>query len=514
MNLSDNNAKLWKDIFKSKLENPNLDYTKLDRQLTIYTNWIVKFNGRGYLSACTGFGKTIVALLSIISLNHNDTNRKTIVIVPNTNLYNDWCDPNYGYISTLGLVNVKVYVVNTYTAAYSKYNCDLLILDEGHRYARTDAKKFSKVIGLTNFKFILILSATLGDQERKFFESYGIKEIDNITLDEAQSKGWVSDYIVYNVGTFLSDADAELEKKYTTAFNTCHAFFERDWHLARACNIKNESYFNHPKYGKNTGKQFREYIANKYNISEQEVRKTAGAWYMNMRMRKEFLHKSVNKTDIVEEILNYTNYKTIVFSELSEIGANLKLRLGEEAVVYNSSLPTQCYDQKGNLVAESVKIEGQRAMYKAIGGRVYTLESLKNKFGKITRIGGNKLKKKIKDDFSDDKYRIMLTTKALDEGYDEPSIVMGIIHSGSSKELQLIQRFGRIIRSMSGKLAILVNVYVRGTKDEDWLKSRLKGVPPSKMRWIDDISQITHEINETLLNKDDDREDIELVSIT
>ena len=66
---------------------------------------------------------------------------------------------------------------------------------------------------------------------------------------------------------------------------------------------------------------------------------------------------------------------------------------------------------------------------------------------------------------------VLSTARALDEGANLPRVTFAIIAAGTSKEKSQIQRLGRIIRYEDDKEALLIRLYAKGTKDEQWLKS-------------------------------------------
>ena len=127
---------------------------KLKRQLSIITNWF-KHNGIGVLEAVTGFGKTMVAIITIYRLNLKYPDAKINIVVPSIKLLKDWEDN----VETFKLKNVSVYVVNTYVLQYqsrqTNWECDLLVCDEVHNYLSDDALMFNQTIKCTKFKMFL-----------------------------------------------------------------------------------------------------------------------------------------------------------------------------------------------------------------------------------------------------------------------------------------------------------------------------------------------------------------------
>jgi superfamily II DNA or RNA helicase len=82
------------------------------------------------------------------------------------------------------------------------------------------------------------------------------------------------------------------------------------------------------------------------------------------------------------------------------------------------------------------------------------------------------VEQKIIDRFCDreDSINVLVSAKKLNEGADFPYVSFAIIHAGTSSDLVQTQQLGRIIRLEEGKQAILIRLYVPGTKDESWLR--------------------------------------------
>ncbi len=68
--------------------------------------------------------------------------------------------------------------------------------------------------------------------------------------------------------------------------------------------------------------------------------------------------------------------------------------------------------------------------------------------------------------YSKDKHDVIITTRALDEGYDLPHIDVAIILSGGSTSRQMIQRVGRVLRKTENDKEIY-QVYFRNTIEHE-----------------------------------------------
>jgi superfamily II DNA or RNA helicase len=75
------------------------------------------------------------------------------------------------------------------------------------------------------------------------------------------------------------------------------------------------------------------------------------------------------------------------------------------------------------------------------------------------------------DSFAKDKINVLLTSKVLDEGYNLPSIDVGIIMAGDSTEKQTIQRMGRVLRKKN-KESNLYQLYILNTVEEEYGNQR------------------------------------------
>ena len=80
-------------------------------------------------------------------------------------------------------------------------------------------------------------------------------------------------------------------------------------------------------------------------------------------------------------------------------------------------------------------------------------------------------KEKALNDFKTGKINVLLATKMLDEGYNLPSIDVGIILAGERTHRQTIQRMGRVLRKKDKK-SKLIQVFVRDTFESENAEER------------------------------------------
>lgn len=497
INVKDEYKYIW-NVIKDSFDEDLLEETKLNRQLEALHKWRIA-GANGVIEAVTGFGKTLPLIMAIIKLNKASLHHTITVVVPTTNLKNDWLDKDQGHIVTFNLKNVEVFVVNSYTMKDEIRKCSLLGLDELHRYTKEDSEYFSTAIERTDYKFLMGLSATLESSDKKFLEKYNIPIIDTIGLSEANANGWVSNFSIFNIPCKLTGEDIEEKEKFDSMFKYYFNKFNFDSSMANACSVRNAQWYNHATLGSKTGKAWRTYYAtlmgwqyfngNNHEWSPKSIYKYASMWITTIRNRATFLHKASGKLVLAEKIIRKLNRKTILFCEHTETCNKLEEVL-ENSKACHSSIKTSIYKDK--LLKEVVAISGEgKAKYLLLkDNKEYTYKEIKSIHKNAIRYSPAKLKDKIIKDFENNEIKYLLTAKAFNEGFDCKDIEVGIIHSGNSTKVNNIQRVGRVIRVHKDKNAIIVNIYVEDSQDEKWLINRQKGTPKSKINWVNSIDEI------------------------
>lgn len=408
-----------------------IDESRLIRQESGVDFWI-DAGCMGTLEYCTGFGKTYSAVLICKRLTRTHKDRIVTIIVPKIQLKEQWED----VLKYNGIKNFKVYVINTLVQQKNTINTDLVILDECHRYASTE---FIKIFDLVKYRFILGLSATLNrlDGRHELIEKY-CPVCDTITQDEAKREGWISNFYEYNLGIELNGKDQARYKSLNGTFHKHFAAFGHDFHTAMSCCTKKGS----------------EAYAAQYGLDAKQVAYSANSFTRAMRDRKEFLYLLDTKLDISVQIIDMFKVKTITFSESTLFADMLTDRLPGRSFSYHS-----------NIKGKKIKTANLLA-FKDSGSGI----------------------------------DIVNTAKSLDEGYDAEEIRLALINSSTTNPTQHTQRVGRAIRKFIDKFGVLkiptiVNVYVKDSQDEKWLKERQKD-PRTKLPinpdivWIDRIDQI------------------------
>lgn len=439
-----------------------INESKLARQIIGINKWVGN-GAKGTLEWVTAMGKTFASFIIIKKLLEKDNTRTTIVVVPTIQLKDQW----EFKLNKEKIKNVTVYVINT--VIKNKHKCDLLILDEIHGFA---SEKFKLVFEVVEYKFILGLTATINrlDGKHDLLLSYS-PIVDTINIEEALREGWVSEFLEYNLGIELSEQDRLEYNELNKNFHKYFGFFGHDFNLAMDCCAKT----NAEKYSQIHGldPKLTAFRANRFN------------YYM--RERKTFLYRAKCKLNLVLEIINRFQLKTVTFSESTKFADTLTTQLGEIATCYHSLLTTQIREVK---VIKKYKRKPDKIIIKNI------------KYGK-SKLQTEALKK-----FADNRFkvRVINTAKALDKGFDVEDVELAIISSSTTNPTQHIQRVGRAIRDYmykSGerkgrrKIALIINIYIKDSQDEKWLIARQtdpktkRPINPNVI-YISDLNEISY----------------------
>ena len=263
--------------------------TRDERQKQCLAKWL-KSGGAATVVACTGFGKTRVALNLISAFVKRNGESSSLIVVPTEPLKEQWIDE----LDKRGLLdNARVEIINT-VVKYD-WTCDLIVVDEIHLMA---AETFSKVFEKVSYKNILGLTATFErlDGKEVLISKYA-PVCDTIDIELAEKNGWVAPHREYLV---LLDVDLKEYNELTKEFNQCFAQFNWDFKLAMNCStdiVKCRAY------------------AKKMGLDGNTVMGVAQKWNRAMRKRKEFIYNHPKKMEIAKKILEARkDKKGITFS--------------------------------------------------------------------------------------------------------------------------------------------------------------------------------------------------------
>ena len=375
------------------------------RQLLCKKTWY-KNKGCGTIEASTGFGKTRIALNCLSDLNAKRPGMRFLVVVPTETLKNQW----EGLLQERNLLfNSEVQIINT--VVKHNWKCDILVLDEIHRYA---APLMSQVFEKVNYKYILGLTATFErlDNKHELIAKY-CPIIDTITTEEALNNGWVSQFKEYIV--LLDVPDIETYNEYNKSFYEHFEFFGYDFGLIMS--------FTGPK-GYLNRLAYRDRIC-RPNASEIEKSDTLKSIIIHtmgfmraLQARKKFINNHPMKIEIAEEIIEArSDRKIITFSN------NVKM-------------------------AENISY-----------GEVYT--------GKVSKKKG----RTTIEEFNNTAVGVLNTCQKCNEGADIKGLSVAIHLGIDSSKTKAVQKRGRIIRFEPGKVAENFILVLQGTVEEKWAQN-------------------------------------------
>lgn len=486
-----------------------IDTSKLQRQEQIAQNWRNN-RGIGGAQVATGFGKTFTTLYCICKrMFEKDPNHRIIVVVPRTNLREQWRKE----IEKL-LPDFKdrffVETVQWFQDKNLKFDCSLLVLDEADEYYATDRKKIWDGTWI-NFRYFLWLSADATDvnsRHKEFIARFPI--IDSITMDEAVENGWVSPYIVYNIGVDLTEEERSAYDFAEEALQSNLSKFDGDFKRAAKClgghKDGDKTYTGYEcclgwAHRRGWSPQLAGMIEDPSITKDvKEIAKnTISLWNPNVIMgyakevmkwqkaKSDIIFKAEKKKEMVLAIIEkFPSNKIITFGQSTQFADSLYeavTEMGKKAVIYHTNLPSQPL-KKGEDGKPSLTGEGDWI-------RITTKNS--PSYGQVKLFGQKTLKELALSTIRSGQADIAITASALDKGTDIPILDMGIFTSSTSNPNQFLQRKGRTTRLIDGKKAIIVCVYVKHSREYYTLVKAQND--SSNIYFINSINEIGREHN-------------------
>lgn len=499
-----------------------LDPIRLARQQLAFENWRTgkEINGVlkpavGLLSMITGFGKTYILILAIRFMNSKYPDRNAIIVVPTKKLLEDWTgcwsvDENNhktwieGHLQKHHLANTQVFVVNTFVK-YKEWKCDLLGLDECHRYANEDSQFFSTVLTITKYNFLLAMSATLSKKEKDFFARFNIPVVDTVDEIEGQRFGYVAPSIIYNLGIKLSPEDEKFNQEINDKFKFYFGRFNNEFEWVKACNGKKGIPISiRTRSGNYLGKKTpEEWIrllssTNNYNgdpkhpYSPNNISRNAAQCMAVIHERKAMWQNFPSKINVAVKIIKRFKLQIIVFSETSSFADKITAQLPDICISYHTNLETIAIKDKEEIIVQDSE---HKASLKSQG---------------YVFLGNSKRKALALKRFTDpnDPIRAISTVRALDEGVDIPKVNCTLQTAYSSKARQDTQRKGRGNRKDYqdlAKKALHISLYMIGTQEEKWLRSSQEG------KTVIDVTSIEQINPNQLINLGTNESDEEII---
>jgi superfamily II DNA or RNA helicase len=305
-------------------------------------------------------------------------------------------------------------------------------------------------------------------------------------------------------------------------FNRAMDVFQRDFTTMKKC-----SYGLKPKFGrKPTVVQYAEFLGWEGNrvvraLENIEYNKTAARGHRRsiwgndshefsprylyvwaiigmraMRQMRNFIYKHSGKLALGIELIEKLNRRTITFAQSTETADAVAQHFGNDAVMYHSNMTSQLestYQYKHYKTKKGV----DNFVDKYSDEGWYIVEESGNFCARrsiMKPVSPDKLKERAIDRIiNDESTKVIATGKALDEGFDAPNMELGVSFSRTSTALQMTQRVGRVVRTHefedgSIKDAIYVDIYIKRTKDEYWLRNAQRN--QLGIIWVDSIDEL------------------------
>ena len=377
--------------------------TRDERQEESLRKWLNN-KGKGCIEGCTGYGKTRIGLNAIETVRKRYPDLSVIIVVPTDVLRNQWLKN----LDQRGLgLNCQVLIINT--ASKTLEQCDLLILDEIHKFA---ADQFSQVFKTVKYKLILGLTATIErlDGKHELLKQF-CPVVDTVTIEIAKANGWVANFTEYQV--MITAEDIDVYRQYNKDFVKHFEFFDFDFGVALSmCGPKGiqNKFKLRDKLCPNGTKE------EKSNVLK-EINYHSVGFMRAMQNRKKFIHNHPQKIDVAKQIIQHrSDRKIITFS------ANTAM-------------------------AEAIKT-----------GYVYTGKDGKKK-NRITIEEFEKLDK-----------GVINSCKLAIEGFDCPGLSVGIVLGVDSSATKAIQSTGRVVRKEGAKYSEMFTLVVENTVEEEWFR--------------------------------------------
>lgn len=320
------------------------------------------------------------------------------------------------WIEELARFKVKADVVTMFIASKNKMECSLLVIDEIHKCA---APTLIKLFENITFKAILGLTATFErtDGRDKILAQYA-PVVDTISIQEAVENGWLSKYVEYKV--LLDPPDLEVYDRINQEFQEHFAFFNHDFTLAMNCATDWKVRLNEAKRRVGENEDW-------HDMNKQLMIHAAG-FSRTLQARKKFIQENSKKLEIAKLIL--------------------EKRKDKKCITFSST------------VAQAEQLAKLSKM-----GKVYSGQTSSGKKGRITL-----------DEFKAMKSGVVHSIYKLNEGFNDPSIQVGVILGFNSSSTASKQRIGRVIRANNpNEEKEIFTLVLRGTQDEKWAQNSLSG---------------------------------------
>lgn len=404
-----------------------------------------------------------------------------IVMVPGPDLKRQWKEESRTHIPKKYWNNITFYTVGEVLQIVNngeRLVTTFFVADELHEYYTEERLKIFNGSNMV-CKGCLGLTATYHDIHGRHKDIEGILPIvDNIDEEEARREGYISQYMEYNLAVDLTEVESRNYAALTSIITKNLSFFAHGGLELASLVLSGDKQKTGLTYAIQVAAEHgwrngMDYMNEQHRAildiwSPQKVIGYAKLVMDNVRERTKLLYFCVNKLKAAVQVVHkFDTLKTICFSQ-----------------------STSFADTLGKVINSHYDSLGQPQPCVVFHSQLATIVVKNEDTGKEKKKGKTVLKREAIEDFTSGKKRIMSTASALDKGIDVKDIRLALTTSGTQNPTQYSQRKGRSLRLEEEDIVVLVvNLYVRGTMDERWLRKR-QSRSNNIVYWVDKVEDI------------------------
>lgn len=399
-----------------------------------------KAGGFGTVAACTGAGKTKIAVDETRDICSLKPKANVLVVVPTEKLRDEnWHDEFKEWNA------LEFYDKNVIRSCYASLNkikdksWDLVILDEGHHITPNNLEFFEN----NDVASLLVLTATFPKKgEKKDILEVIAPKVYVYTLAEGMYDGIIDKFEIHIIYTELDainktikagsktkpfmQTEANAYKYINNRFQTLKLDYTDSWKVWNSVRKQTE-------FGAYNLKATAEAALEK---AAKEKDQKYFMWQRYIGIRKRFIEGLRSKTVAAKAIMDRE---------------------------FNDSLRWLVFC---GIIAQAVELCGDQVFHS------------KQKKGE---------KDLAYDNFKSQKANLLGSVNAINEGHNLPNIDDILVTQLNSQELNLIQRIGRAVRRKIGRIrpAIIRILCAKGTQDEEWVETALEAFDETVVSYHD-----------------------------
>jgi len=487
----------------------NVDEVKLRRQLIAIDKWR-KSGGVGRFIHPTGFGKTYEMLL-VINKFHTKNPNKIVLVVCNNVASKQNFMASYNELHNMldDIIRKNLFIHSRQEILNAKDNFrikpTLVIIDEIHEFISTESYNIINK-RIFDYRFILGVTATDVSAADKNKLDRIMPIVDMITPEEAEKNKWITPIKEYNLGINLLASDRELYDKYSKFITECMTLVDGQFDILQGMAsgrkdrvtyeyVTYDVYcdrFAHKKGWRRDLDLSNRYYRNLDNLlSPASLHERAKKFMKYVRNRNILMETNIVKLRVTKQISDLIgDKKAIIFNNNIDFVDMIHYMINNNVSgnKYNSSDWIKSYLKTSPPVMYSKAVKYHS---KLISTPMYQKDNksfIKYKNGNIKQFGVMAQRKEYIRRLKSGDATIMCAAKGLDTAMNIEDLEVCVITAGTTNPLQQIQRKGRSTRiSEYKKLAIIINVYFKDTRDEIKLRQRQGSIPIIEINTVNQI---------------------------